>query len=603
MKTLNLHVDYIEFQSLKKALKSMADLSEKDKKSKRIKEALVVFIAVEKTDSNVKEIVKKLVENTKDIAKQIKAENIVLYPYAHLSSNLSSPELAIKVLEESQKALEKQKFSVSRAPFGYYKSFELKVKGHPLSELSREIVIDGNEKEIINHELLLKKMSKIKMSTQKAPKGLKSNIELGRDLDLYTVSEIVGGGLPLFTPKGTTIIRELRRFIEDEEIKRGYLYTQTPVMAKSDLYKVSGHWQHYKKDMFVLDVHGEDYALRPMCCPFQFILYKRKPRSYKDLPLKYAELADCFRNEKSGELRGLTRVRQFKLADAHIICTDDQLEKEFEKVLDLIKFVMKSLNVKDIWYRFSKWDPKEKGKKYIDNPKAWKESEAKMKKILDKLKLKYVEAKDEAAFYGPKLDLQYKDVYGKEDTLFTVQIDFALPEKFDMTYKDKDNKEKRPMVIHRSSIGAMERIMAYLLEITQGSLPLWLSPVQVKILPLVNKNIKFSEKIQKELLEKGFRVEIDKRGESIGKKVRDAQTEKVNYMVTIGDKEEKSNLTTEVFADYLRQILTKEQQEEYNEMMKRYNTTIPIDVRLELKGLNLTPDELYNFTNEEKEEE
>ncbi len=540
MKTLNLHVDYIEFQSLKKALKSMADLSEKDKKSKRIKEALVVFIAVEKTDSNVKEIVKKLVENTKDIAKQIKAENIVLYPYAHLSSNLSSPELAIKVLEESQKALEKQKFSVSRAPFGYYKSFELKVKGHPLSELSREIVIDGNEEEIINHELLLKKMSKIKMSTQKAPKGLKSNIELGRDLDLYTVSEIVGGGLPLFTPKGTTIIRELRRFIEDEEIKRGYLYTQTPVMAKSDLYKVSGHWQHYKKDMFVLDVHGEDYALRPMCCPFQFILYKRKPRSYKDLPLKYAELADCFRNEKSGELRGLTRVRQFKLADAHIICTDDQLEKEFEKVLDLIKFVMKSLNVKDIWYRFSKWDPKEKGKKYIDNPKAWKESEAKMKKILDKLKLKYVEAKDEAAFYGPKLDLQYKDVYGKEDTLFTVQIDFALPEKFDMTYKDKDNKEKRPMVIHRSSIGAMERIMAYLLEITQGSLPLWLSPVQVKILPLVNKNIKFSEKIQKELLEKGFRVEIDKRGESIGKKVRDAQTEKVNYMVTIGDKEEKS---------------------------------------------------------------
>jgi len=540
MKTLNLHVDYIEFQSLKKALKSMADLSEKDKKSKRIKEALVVFIAVEKTDSNVKEIVKKLVENTKDIAKQIKAENIVLYPYAHLSSNLSSPELAIKVLEESQKALEKQKFSVSRAPFGYYKSFELKVKGHPLSELSREIVIDGNEEEIINHELLLKKMSKIKMSTQKAPKGLKSNIELGRDLDLYTVSEIVGGGLPLFTPKGTTIIRELRRFIEDEEIKRGYLYTQTPVMAKSDLYKVSGHWQHYKKDMFVLDVHGEDYALRPMCCPFQFILYKRKPRSYKDLPLKYAELADCFRNEKSGELRGLTRVRQFKLADAHIICTDDQLEKEFEKVLDLIKFVMKSLNVKDIWYRFSKWDPKEKGKKYIDNPKAWKESEAKMKKILDKLKLKYVEAKDEAAFYGPKLDLQYKDVYGKEDTLFTVQIDFALPEKFDMTYKDKDNKEKRPMVIHRSSIGAMERIMAYLLEITQGSLPLWLSPVQVKILPLVNKNIKFSEKIQKELFEKGFRVEIDKRGESIGKKVRDAQIEKVNYMVTIGDKEEKS---------------------------------------------------------------
>ncbi len=541
MKTLNLHVDYIEFQSLKKALKSMADLAEKDKAPKKVKEALVVFIAVEKTDSNVDEVVKKLIENTEDIAKQVKAENIVLYPYAHLSSNLSSPELAIKVLEEAQKALEKQKFNVSRAPFGYYKSFEMKVKGHPLSELSREIIVGGNEEESVDHESLLRKMSKIKMSTQKVPGGLKSNIEIGRDLDLYIISEIVGGGLPLFTPKGTTIIRELRRFIEDEEIKRGYLYTQTPVMAKSDLYKVSGHWQHYKQDMFILNVHGEDYALRPMSCPFHFVLYKRKPRSYKDLPIRYAELADYFRNEKSGELRGLTRVRQFKLADAHIICTDDQLEKEFEGVLDLVKFVMKSLGVKDIWYRFSKWDPKEKGNKYVNDLKAWKESEDKMKKILDKLKLKYIEAKGEAAFYGPKLDLQYKDVYGKEDTLFTIQIDFALPEKFDLKYKDKDNNEKRPTVIHRSSIGAMERIIAYLLEKTQGNLPLWLSPIQVKILPMGNKHIKFSEKIKQDLIENGVRVELDDREESIGKKIRDAQMGKVNYMVTIGDKEEKSN--------------------------------------------------------------
>ena len=442
MKTLNLHVDYIEFQSLKKALKSMSDLSEKDKAPKKIQEALVVFIAVEKTDSNVEGVVKKLVENTKDIAGQVKVENIVLYPYAHLSSNLGSPELAIKILEEAQKALEKQKFNVSRAPFGYYKSFEMKVKGHPLSELSREIIVEGDEnvEENTSHELLLKKMSKIKMSTQKAPGGLKSNVELGRDLDLYIVSEIVGGGLPLFTPKGTIIYRELKRFIEDEEIKRGYLYTKTPIMAKSDLYKISGHWQHYKEDMFSLNIRGETFALRPMTCPFQFVLYKRKPRSYKELPIKYAEIADLFRNEKSGELRGLTRVRQFSLADAHVICTEAQLEKEFEEVLNLVKFVMKSLNVKDIWYRFSKGDIKNK-EKYIDNPAAWKESEAKMKKILDKLKLKYVEVKGEAAFYGPKLDIQYKDVFGKEDTLITIQIDFALPENFDMTYKDENNKD------------------------------------------------------------------------------------------------------------------------------------------------------------------
>ena len=541
MKTLNLHVDYIEFQSLKKALKSMSDLSEKDKAPKKIQEALVVFIAVEKTDSNVEGVVKKLVENTKDIAGQVKVENIVLYPYAHLSSNLGSPELAIKILEEAQKALEKQKFNVSRAPFGYYKSFEMKVKGHPLSELSREIIVEGDEnvEENTSHELLLKKMSKIKMSTQKAPGGLKSNVELGRDLDLYIVSEIVGGGLPLFTPKGTIIYRELKRFIEDEEIKRGYLYTKTPIMAKSDLYKISGHWQHYKEDMFSLNIRGETFALRPMTCPFQFVLYKRKPRSYKELPIKYAEIADLFRNEKSGELRGLTRVRQFSLADAHVICTEAQLEKEFEEVLNLVKFVMKSLNVKDIWYRFSKGDIKNK-EKYIDNPAAWKESEAKMKKILDKLKLKYVEAKGEAAFYGPKLDIQYKDVFGKEDTLITIQIDFALPENFDMTYKDENNKDKRPMVIHRSSIGALERIIAYLLEKTQGNLPLWLSPVQIKILPMTDKNIKFSGKIKQDLIEKGFRVEIDDREESMGKKVRDAQIEKVNYMITIGDKEEKS---------------------------------------------------------------
>jgi threonyl-tRNA synthetase len=291
--------------------------------------------------------------------------------------------------------------------------------------------------------------------------------------------------------------------------------------------------------MFTLDVHGDTYALRPMTCPFQFVLYKRKSRSYKDLPLKYAEIASLFRNEQSGELRGLTRLRQFTLADAHIICMSNQLEKEFEEVLDLINYVMKSFGVKDIWYRFSKSDLKNK-KKYIDAPAAWKESEKLMKKILDKLKVKYIEAKGEAAFYGPKLDLQYKDVYGKEDTLITVQIDFALPERFDLTYKDKDNKEKRPIIIHRSSSGATERVIAYILEKTQGNLPLWLSPTQVKVLSMTDRNIKKSTEIVSKLKEQGIRVEVDNSDEPISKKVRDAQLEKVNYMITIGDKEEKA---------------------------------------------------------------
>ena len=540
MKILALHVDYIKFKPLKKALKSIKELSIKDKKGGSVKESLLVLTAIEKRDVDIKKVVAELVKNVKEIANSVKTKSVVLYPYAHLSSDLASPAQAEKVLDEAEKVLKKT-FKITRAPFGYYKEFEMKVKGHPLSELSREIIVEGGEvEEDFDHNMLLKKMSKVKMKSKKAPKGLKSNIELGRDLDLYIVSEIVGHGLPLFTPKGAIITRELIRFIEDEELKRGYLPTSTPIMAKSDLYKVSGHWQHYRDDMFVMDLGRDKLALRPMTCPFQFVLYKRKPRSYKDLPIKYAEVADLFRNEKSGELRGLPRVRQFKLADAHIICRPDQVEKEFGEVLDLVKFVMKTLDVKDVWYRFSKGDVKNK-KKYIQNPKAWKESEALMKKILDKLKLKYVVAKDEAAFYGPKLDLQYKDVYGKEDTLFTIQIDFALPERYGMTYRDKDGKDKHPMVIHRSSIGAIERILSVLLEQKQGNLPLWLSPVQVKVLPMTDRNIKSSEKLLDNLKKQGIRAEIDNRSEPISKKVRDAQLEKVGYMITIGDKEQKTD--------------------------------------------------------------
>ena len=540
MKILALHCDYIKFKPLKKALRSIEPLSEKEKQGGNVKEALVILTAVEKGDSDIKQIVEKLVKNINEIAQQVNAKNIVLYPYAHLSSQLAAPDIAVKVLEEAEKILQKSKgVNVVRAPFGYYKEFELKVKGHPLSELSREIKIEGDEGEI-NQKELLRKMSKIKMSTKKPPKGLKSNIELGRDLDLYIVNEIVGQGLPLFTPKGTIIFNTLKRFIEDEEIKRGYLYTKTPVMAKSDLYKISGHWQHYKKDMFTLDVRGETFALRPMTCPFQFILYKRKPRSYKELPLKYAEISDLFRNEQSGELRGLTRLRQFSLADAHVICSSDQLEEEFEKVVDLVKYIMETLGIKDVWYQFSKWNPKDK-EKYIDNPKAWESSQKSMKKILDKLKLKYIEADGEAAFYGPKLDLQYKDVYGKEDTLITIQIDFALPERFDMTYKDKNNKDKRPMIIHRSSIGCIERTMAYVLEKTQGKLPVWLAPVQIRVLNLTDRNIDYANKILEQFKEAlpNLRIDSDFRQTTIPSKVKDAELMKIPYIIVIGDKEEK----------------------------------------------------------------
>lgn len=544
MKILALHTDYIRFKALKKALKSIEDLPEQDKKEQEVKEALVIMTAVEKTDSDVKEAVGKLVEEVKKIASQVNAKNVVLYPYAHLSSNLSSPKTAIDVLVEAEKVLKKD-FKVVRAPFGYYKEFELKVKGHPLSELSRNIVLEGNEEEAELSEderkRLWKTMSKNRVQSIPGKNGLKSNVELGKELDLYIVNDVVGQGLPLFTPKGATIKREIERFTTDEELKRGYEYTSTPIMAKSDLYKISGHWQHYRDGMFVLDVGKEKFALRPMTCPFQFVLFKRKPRSYRDLPKKYAEISSLFRNEQSGELRGLTRVRQFTLADAHIICTPEQVEEEFKKVMDLINYIMDVFGI-EVTYRFSKWDPKNEGHKYVDNPKAWEATQKSMKKILDKLKIDYAEADGEAAFYGPKLDLQYKDVYGKEDTLITIQIDFALPEKFGLTYLDKDNKEKMPMVIHRSSTGATERIISYLLEKTQGNLPLWLSPIQVEVMSMTDKNLKYCEGVVEKLKEEGIRVELDDSSESMGKKVRNAQLQKVNYMLTLGDKEEKGKV-------------------------------------------------------------
>lgn len=379
----------------------------------------------------------------------------------------------------------------------------------------------------------------MKKESNESKDRLKSNSEIGKELDLFVVSETVGSGLPLLTPKGATIKREIERFIQDEELKRGYLYTSTPVMAKSDLYKISGHWQHYKDSMFTFKVGKEDYALRPMTCPFQFMIYKSKPRSYKELPMKYAEISSLFRNEQSGELMGLTRLRQFTLADAHVICTPEQLGKEFEKVMDLVKYVMKTLNITDIWYRFSKGDVKNK-KKYIQNPNAWKKSEKQMKQILDKLKLKYTEAKDEAAFYGPKLDIQYKNVFGKEDTLITIQIDFALPERYKMTYRGEDNKQHSPMIIHRSSVGAIERTMAYILEKTQGNLPTWLAPIQARIINFTDKNNKAVEKTASELTSLGLRVDTDLASEPLQGKIKQAELEKIPYIIVIGDREEKA---------------------------------------------------------------
>lgn len=368
--------------------------------------------------------------------------------------------------------------------------------------------------------------------------------KLGRELKLFTTDENVGQGLPLLMPKGARIVQTLQRWVEDEEEKRGYVLTKTPLMAKSDLYKISGHWDHYKDGMFVLgdeDKDDEVFALRPMTCPFQYAIYNSEQHSYRDLPVRFAETSTLFRNESSGEMHGLIRVRQFTLADGHIVCTPEQLEEEFKGVVSLIDYIMSTLGIDgDISYRFSKWDPNNT-EKYINNPEAWENTQDIMRNILDHLNIDYVEADDEAAFYGPKLDIQFKNVHGKEDTIITVQIDFALAERFDMTYIDKNGEKKRPYIIHRSSIGCYERTLAMLIEKYAGAFPTWLAPVQSKVLPLSDKYNDYAEKIVRDLRNNGVRVEGDYRAEKLGYKIREARLERTPYILVVGEKEAENN--------------------------------------------------------------
>jgi threonyl-tRNA synthetase len=364
--------------------------------------------------------------------------------------------------------------------------------------------------------------------------------KLGRELELFTTVEEIGQGLPLLMPKGAKIVQTLQRFVEDEEERRGYVLTKTPLMAKSDLYKLSGHWQHYKDGMFILGDEEKDdevMALRPMTCPFQFMIYKSKLHSYRDLPIRYGETSTLFRNEASGEMHGLIRVRQFTISEGHLVCTPEQLEEEFKGVVDLIKYMMETLGIQeDVTYRFSKWDPNNK-EKYIGSAEDWEDVQGKMRTILDHLQIEYKEAEGEAAFYGPKLDIQFRNVHGKEDTIITVQVDFALGERLDMVYIDKNNEKKHPYVIHRTSIGCYERTLAMLIEKYAGAFPTWLCPVQAKILPLVEKHHDFAQKVAQMLKDRGVRVEVDYRNEKIGYKIREAQMEKIPYMLVIGDKE------------------------------------------------------------------
>ena len=364
--------------------------------------------------------------------------------------------------------------------------------------------------------------------------------KLGRELGFFTTVDYIGQGLPILLPKGARVIQLLQRFVEDEEQKRGWLLTKTPFMAKSDLYKISGHWDHYRDGMFIFgdpDSQEEVYALRPMTCPFQYQAYLNKQRSYRDLPLRYNETSTLFRNEASGEMHGLIRVRQFTISEGHLMCTPEQLEDEFRQCVELASFMLKTVGLyEDVSYRFSQWDPADR-EKYIGTQEEWDNVQDMMGRILDNLGIDYKIGIGEAAFYGPKLDIQIKNVFGKEDTLITIQIDPYLAEKFDMEYVDRDGVKKHPFIIHRTSIGCYERTLALLIEKYAGAFPLWLAPTQVKLLAVADRHLDYAYEIAKKLEAQGLRVEVDSRSEKIGCKIREAQMEKVPYMIIVGDKD------------------------------------------------------------------
>lgn len=531
MKLLSLHCDYIIFKPVKKALKEPEELDEKRKKGESVEEALVILTAVESSDTF--EIVEEYVANIQGIASQVKAQRIVLYPYAHLSSDLGKPSVALKILEKAHSLLEKKGFEVHRAPFGYYKEFELKCKGHPLAELSRSI-----GKSVV-----------VKKKPAKASKIIldRRNLSefdhriLGEKLKLFTFSEEVGAGLPLWLPYGEMLRHVLMEFMREIEEKHGYRYVSVPMITRGALYEKTGHLPYYKDTMYSpMDIEGEDYYLKPMNCPHHHMIFKELVKSYRDLPLRLAEAGATYRNELSGVTYGLIRVRGFTQNDSHIYVTEDQLKEEFLKVLALFKEVYTVFGIQGYWFRLSLPDFEKNPEKYTGDIKTWEKASRVIREAMKEFGAAFVEGKGEATFYGPKIDVQIKNVQGKEETIATSQVDLIVPEKLGLAYVDKDDKKKHVIVIHRAILGSYERFIAYLLEQTKGNLPLWLAPVQVRLLSFTERNVEAARKVFEQLQEKGFRVEMDERNLSVDAKVREGELMKIPYLVVVGDKEEKA---------------------------------------------------------------
>jgi len=540
MKILSLHCDYIKFKPLKKALKSI-ELKEGEDKQVEVEEPLGIFVAIEKQDESNKKIVDELVENVLDLKEKVRAERVVLYPYAHLSSSLSDPKFAQETLEAAEAALKKKKIETYRAPFGYYKEFELKCKGHPLAELSRqigekpEVQKPGSKKESkeegYDSKQLLRQISKSKLMRDK----LKENDHriLGQEMDLFSFSE-VAPGMVFWHDKGLSLYEELINFMKGEMRKDNYQLTKTPEILDKKLWQISGHWEKYKDNIFLTEYDGREFAVKPMNCPGGMLIFKNSPKSYKDLPLRAGEFGIVHRQELSGVLGGLFRVIQFTQDDAHVFCTEDQLESEIVGLINLVERVLSKFGFNyDV-------ELSTRPEKRIGSDKIWDKAESALEKVLKKKKIKFKINEGDGAFYGPKIDFHIKDSLNRSWQLSTIQLDFAMPERFELEYKDNDGKDKRPIMLHRAIYGSLERFIGILLEHTNGRLPTWLAPVQVKLLSFTDNNIKSVEAYAEELKAEGVRVEINTEAAPMGGRIRDAENQKIPYIIVIGDKEEKA---------------------------------------------------------------
>lgn len=525
MRILQLHSDFIEYEPIKKEI---AQAEEVEKKKYRIEEVVVLFTAVEKGDNEATG--KSAIDEIKKFLENLKANRILIYPYAHLSSNLAKPAEALAVVKEMEIHAKKLKIETFRAPFGWNKALQIKVKGHPLAEQSKEFHAGGIKEEKISEEKVKRIGKKPALEAEKLSEN--DHRVIGQKLDLYSFQEVAPGMVFLHS-KGMLIRNLLYDFWREEHAKRGYQEINTPIILNKDVWMISGHWNHYKDSMFFTKVEDVDFGLKPMNCPGAIMVYKSSSRSYRDLPFRLAEFGLVHRNELSGVLSGLFRVRAFTQDDAHIFVTPEQLEDEILNVVNLIDFFY---NVFGFEYHIELSTMPENA---MGSKEMWDKAERALKDALNRRKLKFKINPGDGAFYGPKIDFHIKDSLGRTWQCATVQVDFPMPGNFGLSYIGDDGKNHTPILIHRVIFGSVERFIGILVEHYGGAFPVWLSPVQAKVLPISEDNKKYSEKIKEELLKNGIRTEIDLENKTIEYKIREAQMKKIPYMIVVGDKEEK----------------------------------------------------------------